>query len=241
MVVPALPAGVLVQLVHDGVGEREVETDVEDRLVPAEVRAVTERRIRVEIEPRVQPLRLGRGESQRQAAARVLERRHDHPLVEGAPAREAEDPGGDRDTVRALAAEAVALVVVGRDTVADRMALRDREVAALVDLGQRLVERAQHGDPGVEPEEPLALDMRPDPRLPGPALAPVRHEGRDRAQLHAADSLGEPALESTEPEVEKDDPVESVPRIGLHRPHQVEQPIAVPLARAGRKDRSHRR
>ena len=69
---------------------------------------------------------------------------------------------------------------------------------------------------------------------PPVTVGPVRHG-------HAADSLGESTLEGTEPEVEKHDPVESILRIDLHRPHEVEQPIAVPLARAGCKDRSHRR
>src|SRR5207249_4757147 len=51
MVVRAAETSVLVEISDDGIIDAEVEAQVEDRLVPAEMRAVADRRLLVSVEP----------------------------------------------------------------------------------------------------------------------------------------------------------------------------------------------
>src|SRR5207302_10709760 len=96
MLVAALPPGVLVEIRHDRIGDAEVEAEIEDRLIPAEVPAVAYRRCIGKVEPGVAAGQLVRGEAGRQTGDRVLVRADDYALVEARVDVEGEDPGCDR-------------------------------------------------------------------------------------------------------------------------------------------------
>jgi len=66
-----------------------------------------------------------------------------------------------------------------------------RVYAAFAHLVEGGSERPQHGCAGVEVEDPLRFEMRPDPGLPGEALRPVRREGRHGPHLDAVEPVDE--------------------------------------------------
>ncbi len=217
-----------------------MEPHVQDRLVPAERRAVAHDRCVLVVDPDVATGQVGGGEAERIAVDGVLVRTGDDVVVELGVATKRDDAGGDRVSGRAISREAEGLVVVGRDALADGAALRDGEVPALLHLAEGRLERAQHGRAGVEPEETVGLDVRPDPGLPRAALTPVRDERRHGLDGDPGNIGDEASLLRIQAEVEDDDVVEDV-GVRPDGPEQVDELIAVaPIGGRG-EDRAHHR